>query len=154
MSVGPANRRLDDVAFELLRLTALTLLLAVIVVPFVYVFSVSFRAPAEFFTQDVYLIPKEPTLQPWHESFRVLAEPLKNSLLIASGTMVIALIITIPGAVNAEINSPMSAADVPNGSMSVSHRSAVIQPPASSRRSTVRLVTAATSVIAETGAVR
>jgi multiple sugar transport system permease protein len=98
MSVGPANRWLDDVAFELLRLAVLTLLLAVIVVPFVYVFSVSFRAPAEFFTQDIYLLPKEPTLEPWHESFRVLAEPLKNSLLIASGTMVIALIITIPGA--------------------------------------------------------
>ncbi|MEF8789994.1 MAG: carbohydrate ABC transporter permease [Haloarculaceae archaeon] len=98
MSVRSPGRHLDDIGFEVLRIAALAALLAVIVVPFVYVVSVSFRSPAEFFTAGIYLVPKEPTLEPWVSSFGSLAVPLKNSLLIASGTMIISLIITIPGA--------------------------------------------------------
>lgn len=98
MSVGSSGRHLDDVGFELLRLTVLAALLAVIVIPFIYVVSVSFRSPQEFFTGGIYLVPKNPTLEPWVSSFESLATPLKNSLLIASGTMIISLIITIPGA--------------------------------------------------------
>ncbi|MDX1748215.1 MAG: hypothetical protein R3324_19950, partial [Halobacteriales archaeon] len=69
MSVRSSTRHLDDVGFEVLRIAVLAALLAVIVVPFVYVVSVSFRSPAEFFTAGIYLLPKEPTLEPWTSSF-------------------------------------------------------------------------------------
>lgn len=89
---------LDDVAVEAVRIAILAFLLAIIVVPFIYVVSVSFRAPSEFFSPEVYLLPREPTLRAWNDAVSNLLPHLKNSALIAFGTMTIALIITIPGA--------------------------------------------------------
>lgn len=98
MSIYWSRLEIGDTTSEVLRLAVLAFFLAMIVFPFAYVVSVSFRSPQEFFSSSVYLIPKNPTIEPWVSSFDTLAGPLKNSALIATGTMIISLIITIPGA--------------------------------------------------------
>lgn len=91
-------RLTEDRVFEVLRLLALAVVLGMIVPPLLFVLSVSFRPPTEFFGQSVYLIPKEPTLQAWRDAFGILKQPLINSFLIATGTALLALLISIPGA--------------------------------------------------------
>lgn len=98
MSIRRSRLEIGDITYEVLRLAVLAFFLAMIVFPFAYVVSVSFRSPQELFGSSVYLIPKNPTIEPWVNSFDELAGPLKNSALIATGTMILSLIITIPGA--------------------------------------------------------
>lgn len=98
MNRNPLAYELSDTAFEVLRLIILTSILAIIVLPVLYVISVSFRSPQEFFSSGVYLIPKEPTFQAWTDAIETLREPLMNSAQIATGTMILSLVITIPGA--------------------------------------------------------
>jgi ABC-type glycerol-3-phosphate transport system permease component len=76
-------------------LLGVSLLLAVF--PFVYVLSVSFRPPAELYTAP-HLLPRNPTLEPWQTAVDTLSGPLINSTIIAVGTAVLSLLITIPGA--------------------------------------------------------
>jgi ABC-type glycerol-3-phosphate transport system permease component len=76
-------------------LLGVSLLLAVF--PFVYVLSVSFRPPAELYTAP-HLLPRSPTLEPWRTAVDTLSGPLINSTIIAVGTAVLSLLITIPGA--------------------------------------------------------
>jgi len=68
-----------------------------ILLPFLYAFSVSIKPPTEFFGTP-HLIPYEPTFKHWGDAFDNLREPLVNSLIIASGTAIISLFVTIPGA--------------------------------------------------------
>jgi len=98
MSIHWSRLEIGDITREVLRLAVLAFFLAMIVLPFAYIVSVSFRSPQEFFGSSVYLIPKNPTIDPWVDSFDTLADSLKNSALIATGTMILSLIITIPGA--------------------------------------------------------
>lgn len=88
----------SDYAFNLLRYLTLFGLLGTILIPIAFVISVSFRPPEEFFTAGVYLIPKNPSLKAWEQALKFLIEPLKNSLLIASGTTIVSMIIAVPGA--------------------------------------------------------
>jgi multiple sugar transport system permease protein len=76
-------------------LLGVSLLLAVF--PFVYVLSVSFRPPAELYTAP-HLLPRNPTLETWRTAVDTLSGPLINSTIIAVGTAVLSLLITIPGA--------------------------------------------------------
>ncbi|ELY92281.1 MULTISPECIES: carbohydrate ABC transporter permease [Natrialba] len=66
-------------------------------VPFLFILSVSFMPPSEFFT-DPHLVPYEPTLEAWTSGFEELRGNLVNSFLIGAGTALLALAITIPGA--------------------------------------------------------
>ncbi|MFC6825080.1 carbohydrate ABC transporter permease [Halopelagius fulvigenes] len=63
----------------------------------VFIFSVSFMPPTEFFG-DPHIIPKEPTLEAWTSGFAELRDNLVNSFLIGLGTTIVALAISIPGA--------------------------------------------------------
>lgn len=68
------------------------------ILPFVYALSVAFRPAALLYAETNFWIPREPTLEVWQAGFRRLGGSLFNSVLIASGTMLISLIITIPAA--------------------------------------------------------
>jgi len=92
------NVTAGDIVFALVKYLTILFIAGMIVLPFLYVISVSFRTPTELLTGETYLIPKNPTLNSWTSAFESLATPLKNSFLIASGTTVLALLITIPGA--------------------------------------------------------
>ncbi|WP_254274645.1 carbohydrate ABC transporter permease [Haloarcula marina] len=92
------NMTLGDVAYHSLRFSLLAIYLLFIIGVFLQIISVSFRAPAEFFTQDPHWIPKEPTLTAWDDAFTRLAQPLQNSAIIATITGVLTLLIAIPGA--------------------------------------------------------
>jgi len=59
--------------------------------------SVSLRPPAELFGEP-HLIPREPTLRSWRIALQTLGPFLKNSALIATGTAILSLLLTIPGA--------------------------------------------------------
>ncbi|WP_157972368.1 carbohydrate ABC transporter permease [Saliphagus sp. LR7] len=69
-----------------------------VLVPLILVISASFRPLVEIYATDVYLIPKEPTIQPWIDGYEDLRPNLLNSLYIATGTVTIALVVAIPGA--------------------------------------------------------
>jgi len=77
--------------------SALLLLLAIAILPFLYALSISFRPPTEIRTSP-HWIPRSPTIDPWITAFTQLSDGLKNSTIIAIGTAVLSLIITIPGA--------------------------------------------------------
>ncbi|QCC49380.1 carbohydrate ABC transporter permease [Halobellus limi] len=86
-----------DYLYKIALYGTLVVLLAMALLPFIYALSISFRPYSEVFG-TVHWIPKNPTLDPWRTAFSDLATPLKNSFLIATGTAVLSLIITIPGA--------------------------------------------------------
>lgn len=84
--------------FLSVRYVVLVLMLGFVGLPFIFAVSVAFRPPTELFANHVYLIPKNPTIETWINGFNNLKQPLMNSVIIATGTMVISLFITIPGA--------------------------------------------------------
>ena len=86
-----------DIVYHVSRYLILLTLLALVLVPILYIISVSFRAPAEFFGEP-HFIPKQPTLKAWEMAFNELRGPLINSTYIAVGTTIISLFIIIPGA--------------------------------------------------------
>lgn len=86
-----------DVLMKASTYGVLTFLILLNLVPFLFIISVSFTPPEAFFG-DPTLIPAEPTLEAWTTGFEELRDNLVNSLLIATGTAVISLLITIPGA--------------------------------------------------------
>jgi len=92
--------RLDvgDVIFESSKYTILLGTVALASLPFVYVLSVSFQPLNEIFVQPPHWIPLDPTISGWTTAFDQLSTPLRNSLIIATGTAVLSLLITIPGA--------------------------------------------------------
>lgn len=99
MSIKVGNRRLDswDIIFTISNYFILAIILLSIILPFLYALSVSFKPPAEWFGAP-HLIPYNPTLDHWMSSVGNLVTPMKNSFLIATGTTVLSLMITIPGA--------------------------------------------------------
>lgn len=86
-----------DRSIEWVRRILIVLILGVTVIPIVYVFSVSIQSPTEFFSYP-HLIPQSPTADAWIFAFQRLQGPLVNSFLIATGTAIISLLITIPSA--------------------------------------------------------
>ncbi|MFC7192539.1 carbohydrate ABC transporter permease [Halocatena marina] len=93
------RRRTDssDLLYRGLVYATIAFLVATIIVPLVFIVSVSFRPPTEFFGEP-HLIPHDPTLQTWVTGFNEIKDNLVNSLFVAAGTAIIALLITIPGA--------------------------------------------------------
>ena len=88
---------LDDATFISAKYIGILLLIILNVVPLLYAFSVSVKPPAEWFG-DAHFLPKNPTIEPWIIAFDNLSGPLVNSVIIASGTAIISLLITVPGA--------------------------------------------------------
>lgn len=87
-----------DIGWNFGKYIFILLFLAVVVLPMIYVISVSFRSGSELFTQEVYLIPKNPTLESWTSGLEEIGPNLINSTLVAAGTVVLSLLITVPGA--------------------------------------------------------
>jgi multiple sugar transport system permease protein len=94
---SPDSVQLTEVGYQTIRYALLFSLLALVIVPFLFVISVSFRAPPEFYS-DPHLIPYDPVLTAWVEGWEELLPYLKNSALVATGTAIVSLLITIPGA--------------------------------------------------------
>ncbi|MFB6105569.1 MAG: carbohydrate ABC transporter permease [Halobacteriaceae archaeon] len=91
------SRDLGDRLYRVAHLLTLLFLLAMALLPFLYALSVSFKPYAEVFGSP-HWIPHDPTIEPWKTAFSDLATPVKNSAIIATGTAVLSLLITIPGA--------------------------------------------------------
>jgi len=92
------NVRWKDVSFEGLRILVLGFITTIALVPIMYVIMSSFKSPTEFFVSNIQLIPEQLTLQAWSEGFSALRGPLVTSSIIATGTTILSLTITIPGA--------------------------------------------------------
>lgn len=91
------NRKVLDRA--LLMLVAVLIGL-VMVIPIYILVKVSFGSPEEILTQHPTLLPHTFTLKHWIDVFKSgnLWEPLKKSLVVATATMVISIIIVSPAA--------------------------------------------------------
>jgi ABC-type glycerol-3-phosphate transport system permease component len=106
MSTAGARRKLarlrqypEDVFWGGMKYGFLLFLISIILGPYLIVLATSFKTPMQIFgSGSGALIPSEPTLENWTTAFTQLQGPLLNSFIIALGTMVIALVITIPGA--------------------------------------------------------
>lgn len=87
----------EDVFWGGLKYGFVLLLVSSILGPYLIVVLTSFKTPQQMFASDA-LIPSQPTLENWVTAFTELQGSLLNSLVIALGTTIIALAITIPGA--------------------------------------------------------
>jgi len=95
--MAASHRSAEDWAFHGVKGLVVLFLMGLTLLPFLYALSVSFRTPGGFYGAPVW-IPSEITLEPWGRAIDGLSEPLKNSALIATGTAILSLVITIPGA--------------------------------------------------------
>lgn len=71
-----------------------------ILLPFVWMVSVSLKPHAEVFTTDVRLFPKAPTLQNYWHAISETDIPLYlfNGAVVTSGILILQLIVTVPAA--------------------------------------------------------
>jgi len=88
----------EDALFAVLKYSMIAFFTMMVLVPVIYVVSVSFRPPVEFFGTEPHIIPYEPTLDAWEIAFNNLDENLINSAYIAIGTTALSMLICIPGA--------------------------------------------------------
>jgi len=95
--MSSASRSLQDRFFDAMSYGVILFLIGIIVVPYSIVIFTSFKPPAEVFN-NLNLIPQQPTIDAWISSFEALRGGLINSLIVATGTAVLSLLITIPGA--------------------------------------------------------
>jgi multiple sugar transport system permease protein len=104
MSIVDHNRnrlaKLDawDVAYYVAKYVLLVLLVAMILIPVLYVVSVSFRPLSELFAGGFHFITRNPTLDNWMRAWENMKQPLINSAIISTGTMIFSLLIVVPGA--------------------------------------------------------
>jgi len=87
-----------NLGYQILRYLLLGFMLTLVLLPILYVVSVSFRPPSELFGEGFHLVTKNPTLDNWERAWGNLKRPLINSAIISTGTMIISLIIVIPAA--------------------------------------------------------
>jgi len=95
--MSSASRSFQDRFFDVMSYAVILFLIGIIVVPYSIVVFTSFKPPAEVFN-NLNLIPQQPTIEAWINSFEALRGGLINSLIVATGTAVLSLLITIPGA--------------------------------------------------------
>lgn len=77
--------------------TALSLS-AMVVLPVLYVVLATFRPESALYSSEIYWIPRDPTLENWTAAWGDIQRELINSFIIASGTAILSLLITVPGA--------------------------------------------------------
>lgn len=90
--------RVQDLLFKSTMAVVTALLVAVVTLPYLFSLSISFRLPPEFYTDATYWIPKNPSLVPWRQAWQIGGNNFMNTVYVATGTMVLSLIVTIPGA--------------------------------------------------------
>lgn len=88
----------SDLGYKVLFYATHIAFVLMIAVPILFTISASFRTLAEIWTTQVYLIPKNPTLESWVTGFEDIRGSLVNSLIIAVGTVIISCSAAIPGA--------------------------------------------------------
>ena len=88
----------EDAAFALFKYVMLAFFAVVVALPLIFVVTVAFRPPPEFFGTDPHIIPQSPTLDAWIRAFENLRDNLINSAIIATGTTLLSMLICIPGA--------------------------------------------------------
>ena len=89
---------LEDAVFRVAIYLVIATLAALVLVPLIIVLSVSFTMPGELFENPAIWLPQNPTTQWWTAGFAELREGLFHSFVISTGTALIALVVTIPGA--------------------------------------------------------
>lgn len=90
------NLRTEPI-FKGLNYLMLALFGVLILVPVILVISVSFTPRTEFF-EGFQLFPNNPILDSYSFAFSSLSDSLLNSFLTATGTVILTLLIAIPGA--------------------------------------------------------
>jgi len=73
---------------------------AMILLPFVWMVSISVKPHAEVFTTDVALLPKNPTLQNYWHAITQTNIPLYllNGVIVTGGILILQLLVTVPAA--------------------------------------------------------
>lgn len=85
-----------DVLWHGTRYTIWILMIAMIMIPFLYIVSIASRPDSLVYERA--LIPSEFTAEAWISAWGRIAGPLQNSAIIAIGVTIVALLITVPGA--------------------------------------------------------
>lgn len=97
MSAPAQTKSITDRVWEASSYALILFIIASIVLPYIIVVLASIK-PSEAMFTSLALIPRNPTLEPWRRTLNTLAGPMSNSLIVASGTAVLSLLISIPGA--------------------------------------------------------
>jgi len=71
---------------------------AAVVLPVLYVVLITFRPESAVFSSELYWIPREPTLENYAAAWEGIRADFINSFIIATGTAILSLVITVPGA--------------------------------------------------------
>lgn len=73
---------------------------ALVLLPFVWMLSVSLKPHSEVFTTDVSLLPRAPTLQNYWHAIRQTDIPLYlfNGVIVTAGILILQLLVTVPAA--------------------------------------------------------
>lgn len=87
----------NDMSFSLLIHMVILLLLASVLLPFLYIISISFRPQTDIFGAP-HWIPTEVTLRGWRQAWDIMSPKLRTSLFVALGTSAFSMLITVPGA--------------------------------------------------------
>jgi multiple sugar transport system permease protein len=97
MSAKSLRDRFDfeDALFTNLKAISLVVLLAMVLLPFLYTVVVSFRPATQLFAGP-HWIPRDFTLEWWTSVLGNYRMPLWNSFVVATGTAILSLLITIP----------------------------------------------------------
>ncbi|MCD2204554.1 carbohydrate ABC transporter permease [Halobacterium sp. KA-6] len=95
--MSTADYDFAGISLKASKYSVIAFLVLMNVIPLLFILSVSFMPSSEFFGSP-HVIPHNPTLEAWTSGFSELRDNLINSFLIASGTALLALAITIPGA--------------------------------------------------------
>lgn len=91
----PERTAPDDLLFATLKVMTLTFFFSIIILPFLYAFIVSLLPSTEVYAGP-HWIPQEPTVEWWADILTSNWDNLWNSFVVASGTAILALLITIP----------------------------------------------------------
>lgn len=95
--VGP-NVHVEDVTFTVAVYAVVGAIVLLVALPLLIVIAAAFTPTSELFANPTVWIPEEPTTESWTRGFAELQEGLVHSFIISTGTALIALVVTIPGA--------------------------------------------------------
>lgn len=85
-----------DMLFRALKYLVILFFAVVILTPLVFIVTVSFMSPSEFF-EPFHLIPRIPTLESYTSAFRSIGDNLLNSFIASTGTALVTLLIAVTG---------------------------------------------------------
>jgi len=91
------NADLGETLNSLVKWAWLGFMVLLIGIPLLIVVSASFTGKQAMFAGKPFLLPKDPTLEYWTESISGLVQPLLNSFLASLGSVILSLLIAVPG---------------------------------------------------------